>query len=192
MVDEVALGQVCSSCFGFLHHFSFHLLLHTHLSIGVATIGPIVVAVLSKITLTPPHELKQEVLGRTNRLLSFHYILNILYGTDRTENTASKISAVACVFVAAGTCLPGRWLAPLGRTHRPQTVCWSHKSPFIFGLYKLRGLSPQANYTDRATAAVGEVVPTFAGHFWPTFLILKQEVLGRTNSLLPFHDKLII
>jgi hypothetical protein len=28
---------------------------------------------------------------------------------------------------------------------------------------KLRGLSPQVNYTDRATAAVGEVVPTFAG-----------------------------
>jgi hypothetical protein len=28
---------------------------------------------------------------------------------------------------------------------------------------ELRGLSPQANYTDRATAAVGEVVPTFAG-----------------------------
>jgi hypothetical protein len=28
---------------------------------------------------------------------------------------------------------------------------------------KLRGLSPQANYTDRATTAVGEVVPTFAG-----------------------------
>jgi hypothetical protein len=28
---------------------------------------------------------------------------------------------------------------------------------------KLRGLSPQANYTYRATAAVGEVVPTFAG-----------------------------
>jgi hypothetical protein len=29
-------------------------------------------------------------------------------------------------------------------------------------LTKLRGLSPQANYTDRATATVGEVVPTFA------------------------------
>jgi hypothetical protein len=27
---------------------------------------------------------------------------------------------------------------------------------------KLRGLSLQANYTDRATAAVDEVVPTFA------------------------------
>jgi hypothetical protein len=28
---------------------------------------------------------------------------------------------------------------------------------------KLRGLSLQANYTNRVTAAVGEVVPTFAG-----------------------------
>jgi hypothetical protein len=28
---------------------------------------------------------------------------------------------------------------------------------------KLRGLSPQANYTDRATALVVEGVPTFAG-----------------------------
>jgi hypothetical protein len=30
-------------------------------------------------------------------------------------------------------------------------------------IYKLLGLSPKANYTDRATAAIGEVVPTFAG-----------------------------
>jgi hypothetical protein len=29
---------------------------------------------------------------------------------------------------------------------------------------KLRGLSPQANYTDRATAADGEVVPTSRLH----------------------------
>jgi hypothetical protein len=28
---------------------------------------------------------------------------------------------------------------------------------------KLRGLSPQANYTDRETATVDEVVQTFAG-----------------------------
>jgi hypothetical protein len=33
----------------------------------------------------------------------------------------------------------------------------------IHHLIKLRGPSPQAKYTDRATAAVGEVVPTFAG-----------------------------
>jgi hypothetical protein len=32
----------------------------------------------------------------------------------------------------------------------------------FFSCFKLRGPSPQANYTDRATAAVGEVVPTFA------------------------------
>jgi hypothetical protein len=32
----------------------------------------------------------------------------------------------------------------------------------ILKLTKLRGLSPQANYTDGATAAVGVVVPTFA------------------------------
>jgi hypothetical protein len=36
------------------------------------------------------------------------------------------------------------------------------KNIYIY-IYKLRGLSPQENYTDRATAAVGEVVPTFAG-----------------------------
>jgi hypothetical protein len=34
---------------------------------------------------------------------------------------------------------------------------------FLSQELKLRGLSPQANYNDRAAAAVGEVVPTFAG-----------------------------
>jgi hypothetical protein len=33
----------------------------------------------------------------------------------------------------------------------------------LLDVFLLRGLSPQANYIDRATAAVGEVVPTFAG-----------------------------
>jgi hypothetical protein len=37
------------------------------------------------------------------------------------------------------------------------------KASIYYGKKKLRGLSPQANYTDRATAAVGEVVPAFAG-----------------------------
>jgi hypothetical protein len=36
-------------------------------------------------------------------------------------------------------------------------LLWLHKTKT-----KLRVLSPQANYTDRATAAVVEVVPTFA------------------------------
>jgi hypothetical protein len=43
---------------------------------------------------------------------------------------------------------------------------------------KLRGLSPQANYTDRATAAVGEVVPTFAGRGWSTQRIPTAVNLG--------------
>jgi hypothetical protein len=38
----------------------------------------------------------------------------------------------------------------------------SDMQKLIILVHKLRGLSPQANYTDRATAAVGEVVPTFA------------------------------
>jgi hypothetical protein len=54
---------------------------------------------------------KQEVLGRTNLLLSFHYVLNILYGRDRIKNTASNSpSIVEYVFFAAGTCLPSRCL----------------------------------------------------------------------------------
>jgi hypothetical protein len=40
-----------------------------------------------------------------------------------------------------------------------------YRSPrLVVVITKLRGLSPQENnYTHRATAAVGEVVPTFAG-----------------------------
>jgi hypothetical protein len=47
---------------------------------------------------------QQEVLGRTNRLFSFHYILNIWHDTDHTENTAPNSSSiVACVIVGEGT-----------------------------------------------------------------------------------------
>jgi hypothetical protein len=43
---------------------------------------------------------------------------------------------------------------------------------------KLRGLSPQANYTDRATAAVGEVVPTFADRG-----VLRGQCSGATATV---------
>jgi hypothetical protein len=50
---------------------------------------------------------KQEILGGIDHLLSFHYILSVWYDTNRIEKTASNSSSiVACVFVAAGTCLP--------------------------------------------------------------------------------------
>jgi hypothetical protein len=62
--------------------------------------------------------LKQEVLGRNNRL-TFLSLRIIWYDTDRTENTASESSSVVgCVFVAARY-LPSRCLAMLG-THRQQ------------------------------------------------------------------------
>jgi hypothetical protein len=80
---------------------------------------------------------------RSNRLLSFHYILSIWYDKDRIENTTSNSSyIVACVFVATETCLPRleyqwpRFLVPLfrlsGVSGDTQTARWSHKPSFIF------------------------------------------------------------
>jgi hypothetical protein len=77
MVDNVALWQVFSEYFGCPCQFSFHRLLHTHhhhhhhhLSSGVGAIDQIVADGPSGLSLTPPQEIKkQEVLGRTNRLL---------------------------------------------------------------------------------------------------------------------------
>jgi hypothetical protein len=58
-------------------------------------------------------KVEQDVLGGTNRLLSW-------YDTDRIENEASNNSSIiARVFVAAGTGLPSRCLATIGkRVHR--------------------------------------------------------------------------
>jgi hypothetical protein len=74
--------------------------------------------------------IKQEVLGRTDSLLSFHYILNILYNMDRTENTASSSSSIACAFFTVGTCLPSCCVAPIGGIHRQQAsiyICFQNK-----------------------------------------------------------------
>jgi hypothetical protein len=59
VVDKVALGQVFSAYFGFPYPFSFNQMLHTHhLSSGAGTIGQIVAAVPTGLSLTPPHEIK--------------------------------------------------------------------------------------------------------------------------------------
>jgi hypothetical protein len=52
---------------------------------------------------------------------------------------------------------------------------------------KLRGLSPQANYTDRATAAVVEVVPTFAGR-GQNFIILYFSILLHWSIINAFSS----
>jgi hypothetical protein len=68
--------------------------------------GPFV-AQVGRNNVTPHQKYIKQVLGITNRPLSFYIILSTLYDTDRIENTAfNNCSIVACVFVAAGTCLP--------------------------------------------------------------------------------------
>jgi hypothetical protein len=59
VVDEVALGQVFSEYFGFPCQLSFHQMLLTHLLFRAGTIGPVVAAVLSGLSLTPLHEIKE-------------------------------------------------------------------------------------------------------------------------------------
>jgi hypothetical protein len=60
VVYRVALGQVFSEYFSFPSQFSFHRLLHTrHLSSVAGTIGHLVAAVPSGLSLTPPQETNQ-------------------------------------------------------------------------------------------------------------------------------------
>jgi hypothetical protein len=54
VADKVELGQVFTECFGFPCQFSFHRLLHGHLSPGACTVGQIVAGVSSGLSLTPP------------------------------------------------------------------------------------------------------------------------------------------
>jgi hypothetical protein len=58
VVDKVALGLVSPEYFGFPCQFSFHLMLHTHLTSGAGTIGQLVINVPSGLGLNPPHENK--------------------------------------------------------------------------------------------------------------------------------------
>jgi hypothetical protein len=62
MVGKVALGQVSSEYFGFPCQFSFHQMLHTHLSSGAGAIGKLVADVPSGLGLTRTHpkELKEK------------------------------------------------------------------------------------------------------------------------------------
>jgi hypothetical protein len=64
-VDEVALGQVLSEYFGFPCKFAFHRLVHNHhLSSEADTIGQLVAAVPSGLSLTTPQETKKKKLPR--------------------------------------------------------------------------------------------------------------------------------
>jgi hypothetical protein len=59
---KLRMAQVFAEYFGFPCQFSIHRLLHTHhLSSGAGTIGQLVAAVPSELSLTPPQETKKVV-----------------------------------------------------------------------------------------------------------------------------------
>jgi hypothetical protein len=55
VVDNLELGQVFSKYFRFTCQFSFHQMLHTHLSSGAGAMGQLVADVPSRLNLTPSH-----------------------------------------------------------------------------------------------------------------------------------------
>jgi hypothetical protein len=59
VVDKMTAEQVFSEYYGFSCHFSFHQMIHTHLSFGAGTIGQLVADVPSGLSLAPPHEIKK-------------------------------------------------------------------------------------------------------------------------------------
>jgi hypothetical protein len=67
VVNKVALGQVSSAYFGLPCQFSFHQMLHIHLSSGAGTIGQLVGDVPSGHSLTPPQEKKRKAIPVTDR-----------------------------------------------------------------------------------------------------------------------------
>jgi hypothetical protein len=88
---------------------------------------------------------EQEMLGRTNRLLSCRYILSIWYDMNCTENDACNSSYIfACVFVAAVMCLPSRCLAKIGR----HTVRWCLKFRFIFSKWGQQAKNGNGRHVD--------------------------------------------
>jgi hypothetical protein len=60
VMDKVELVQIASEYFGFPSQFSFHQMLHTHLSSVARTIGQLVADVRSGLRLTPLHETKKK------------------------------------------------------------------------------------------------------------------------------------
>jgi hypothetical protein len=59
-VDEAVLGQVLSEYFGLPYQFSFHQMLHTHLSSSAGSIGQLVADLTSGLSLTPFMKVKKK------------------------------------------------------------------------------------------------------------------------------------
>jgi hypothetical protein len=76
--------------------------------------------------------------------------------------------------------LPGKDLPDYTTSHLKNINLHTHR--YTYTEKKLRGLSPQAKYTDRATAAVGEVVPTVAGR--GCYVVSATDSYGRYLGFL--------
>jgi hypothetical protein len=76
VVDKVSLGWVSSEYFGFPCKFSFHQMLHTHLSSWAGTIDELLADVPSELSLTPPHETKKYIYVIDT------FIRNVLFVAD--------------------------------------------------------------------------------------------------------------
>jgi hypothetical protein len=85
MVDKVGLGQVFSEYFGFPCQFSFHEMLHTHLSSGAGTIAQLVANLPNGLNLTLPNEILRKnkniriLFIRLNMQCSHYYFLPFVY-----------------------------------------------------------------------------------------------------------------
>jgi hypothetical protein len=72
----------------FCCQFLFHQLLHTHLSSGAGTIGPLVAGMPNGLILTPPHEQKESVYVRTEE--NIYVFSPIVSAQDKYRESASS------------------------------------------------------------------------------------------------------
>jgi hypothetical protein len=91
VVDKVALGQVFPEYFGFACQFSFHRLLHIHLSSGFGKRGQILADVPSGLSLNPPQETKKKKKTETDRAIPDL----VLVKKTETRSVAKALSALA-------------------------------------------------------------------------------------------------
>jgi hypothetical protein len=58
----LTMGQVCPKHFSFSCQFSFHQMIHTHLSSGAGTVGQLVDSATRGFSLSPFHEIKKKYI----------------------------------------------------------------------------------------------------------------------------------
>jgi hypothetical protein len=125
-VDKVSLGQVFCQYYGFPCQFSFHWMLHIHLSSWARKIRPLEAGVPSGIVLNPPPRNKTKI--RFSDLLRFRDISEIM---NYVETTFRK-KYWRCCWLITGQLLMFLLRIFYSLTH----VCMSFSSAFILDYIK--------------------------------------------------------